>query len=94
MLGHSIVSQHFMEPEGSIPNSQELSTCSSILNQTDPVHITTSHPRLLKHGKKIWDHCIPSQGDCFQDGSQTEYVKLAFLFFLPSPGSFRYTLIL
>jgi hypothetical protein len=29
MLGHSIVSQHFMEPEGSIPNSQELSTCSS-----------------------------------------------------------------
>jgi hypothetical protein len=22
------VSQHFMEPEGSIPNSQELSTCS------------------------------------------------------------------
>jgi hypothetical protein len=28
MLGHMIVSQHFMEPEGSIPNSQELSTCS------------------------------------------------------------------
>jgi hypothetical protein len=28
MSGHSIVSQHFMEPEGSIPNSQELSTCS------------------------------------------------------------------
>jgi hypothetical protein len=28
MLGHTIVSQHFMEPEGSIPNSQELSTCS------------------------------------------------------------------
>jgi hypothetical protein len=28
MLGHSIVSQHFMEPEGSIPNSQGLSTCS------------------------------------------------------------------
>jgi hypothetical protein len=27
MLGHSIVSQHFMEPEGSVPNSQELSTC-------------------------------------------------------------------
>jgi hypothetical protein len=24
----SIVSQHFMEPVGSIPNSQELSTCS------------------------------------------------------------------
>jgi hypothetical protein len=28
MLGHSIVSQHFMEPELSIPNSQQLSTCS------------------------------------------------------------------
>jgi hypothetical protein len=28
MLGHSIVFQHFMELEGSIPNSQELSTCS------------------------------------------------------------------
>jgi hypothetical protein len=28
MLGHSIVSQYFMEPEGSIPNSQQLSTCS------------------------------------------------------------------
>jgi hypothetical protein len=27
MLGHSILSQHFMEPEGSTPNSQELSTC-------------------------------------------------------------------
>jgi hypothetical protein len=28
MLCHSIVSQHFMEPEGSMPNSQQLSTCS------------------------------------------------------------------
>jgi hypothetical protein len=28
MLGHSTVSQHFMEPQGSIPNSQQLSTCS------------------------------------------------------------------
>jgi hypothetical protein len=25
MLGHSIVSQHFMEPVDSVPNSQELS---------------------------------------------------------------------
>jgi hypothetical protein len=24
MLDHSIVSQHFMEPEGSIPNSQDV----------------------------------------------------------------------
>jgi hypothetical protein len=31
MLGHSIVSQHFMEPEGSIPNSQELSTWATKL---------------------------------------------------------------
>jgi hypothetical protein len=28
LWSHSIVSQHFMEPEGSMPNSQELSTCS------------------------------------------------------------------
>jgi hypothetical protein len=39
MLGHSIVSQHFMEPEGSIPNSQELSTCSyHELGQSSPHH--------------------------------------------------------
>jgi hypothetical protein len=37
--GHSIVSQHFIEPESSIPNSQELPTCP-ILSQTHPVHIT------------------------------------------------------
>jgi hypothetical protein len=36
MLGHSIVSQHFMEPEGSIPNSQELSTCSYPIQSTSP----------------------------------------------------------
>jgi hypothetical protein len=28
MLGHLIASQHFMEPEGSILNSQGPSTCS------------------------------------------------------------------
>jgi hypothetical protein len=39
MLGHSIVSQHFMEPEGSIPNSQELSTCSYLEpDQSSPYH--------------------------------------------------------
>jgi hypothetical protein len=38
MLGHSIVSQHFMEPEGSIPNSPV-----PILSQTNPVNITPSH---------------------------------------------------
>jgi hypothetical protein len=36
MLGHSIVSQHFMELEGSIPNSQELQIwrlAANILNK-------------------------------------------------------------
>jgi hypothetical protein len=40
MLGHSIVSQHFMEPEGSIPNSQELSTCS----YHEPDQFSPHHP--------------------------------------------------
>jgi hypothetical protein len=40
---NSIVSQHFMEPEGSLPPSQELSTLLSILSHTNPVHATTSH---------------------------------------------------
>jgi hypothetical protein len=40
MLGPSIVSQHFMEPEGSIPNSQELSTCS----YPEPDQSSPHHP--------------------------------------------------
>jgi hypothetical protein len=40
MLGHSIVSQHFMKPEGSIPNSQELSTCS----YPEPDQSSLHHP--------------------------------------------------
>jgi hypothetical protein len=28
LCNHSVVSQHFMEPEGSLPRSQELSTCT------------------------------------------------------------------
>jgi hypothetical protein len=40
MLGHSIVSQHFMEPEGSIPNSQQLSTCS----YSEPDQFSPHHP--------------------------------------------------
>jgi hypothetical protein len=40
MLGHSIVSQHFMELEGSIPNSQELSTCS----YPEPDQSSPHHP--------------------------------------------------
>jgi hypothetical protein len=43
MLGHSIVSQHFMEPEGSVPNSQD-SPPVPILSQTNPVHITPIPP--------------------------------------------------
>jgi hypothetical protein len=38
-LGH-LVSQHFMRPEGSIPNSQELSTCS----YPDPDQSSPHHP--------------------------------------------------
>jgi hypothetical protein len=40
MLGHSIVSQHFMEPKGSIPHSQELSTCS----YPEPDQSSPHHP--------------------------------------------------
>jgi hypothetical protein len=40
MLGHSIVSQHFIEPVGSIPNSQELSTCS----YPEPDQSSPHHP--------------------------------------------------
>jgi hypothetical protein len=29
MSSHSVVSQHLMEPEGSLPRSQELSTCTN-----------------------------------------------------------------
>jgi hypothetical protein len=40
MLVHSIVSQYFIEPEGSIPNSQELSTCS----YPEPDQSSLQHP--------------------------------------------------
>jgi hypothetical protein len=45
MLGHSIVSQHFMEPEGSIPNSQKLSTCS----YPEPDQSSPHHPIPIIH---------------------------------------------
>jgi hypothetical protein len=39
LLGHLLVFQHFMEPEGSIPNSQQLPTCSCPeLDQSSPHH--------------------------------------------------------
>jgi hypothetical protein len=40
LIGHSIVSEHFMESEGSIPNSQELSTCS----YPEPDQSSSHHP--------------------------------------------------
>jgi hypothetical protein len=40
LLDHSIVSQDFMEPEGSIPNSQELSTCP----YPEPDQSSPQHP--------------------------------------------------
>jgi hypothetical protein len=42
LCSHLIVSQHFMEPEGSLSHSQELSTCL-YPDQTNSVHITPSH---------------------------------------------------
>jgi hypothetical protein len=38
--GHSIVSQHFMEPEGSLPHSQELFTC----HYSEPDQASLHHP--------------------------------------------------
>jgi hypothetical protein len=43
MLGLSIVSQHFMESESSIPNSQELSACS----YPEPDQSSLHHPNPL-----------------------------------------------
>jgi hypothetical protein len=40
MLSYSIASQHVMEPEGSIPNSQELSACS----YPEPDQSSPHHP--------------------------------------------------
>jgi hypothetical protein len=42
LLEHFMVSQRLMEPEGSIPNSQELSTCP-YPEPDQSVHITPSH---------------------------------------------------
>jgi hypothetical protein len=46
MFGHSIVSQHFMEPEGSILNSQQLSTCS--YPQPDQSRVRVFEKRVLR----------------------------------------------
>jgi hypothetical protein len=39
LCSHSVVSQHFMEPEGALPHSQELSTCTyPEPDQSSPQH--------------------------------------------------------
>jgi hypothetical protein len=39
LCSHSVVSQHFMEPEGSLPSSQELSNCTyPEPDQSNPHH--------------------------------------------------------
>jgi hypothetical protein len=39
LCGHSVDSQHFMEPEGSLRSSQELSTCTyPVPDQSSPQH--------------------------------------------------------
>jgi hypothetical protein len=43
LLGHLILSQHFMEPEGSPPNSQNLSTCP----YPEPDQSSPHHPFLF-----------------------------------------------
>jgi hypothetical protein len=40
LCNHSVVSQHFMEPEGSLPQSQELSTCP----YPEPDKSSPNHP--------------------------------------------------
>jgi hypothetical protein len=43
MCSHSVVSQHFMEPEGSLPRTQELSTCTyPEPRQSSPYHTIPS----------------------------------------------------
>jgi hypothetical protein len=56
LLEHSIVSQHFIEPEGSVPNSQELSACPyPEPDQSSPHHpILTNKLTDLLYGA---EHC-------------------------------------
>jgi hypothetical protein len=47
LCSHSVVSQHFMEPEGSLPCSQELSTCTYPLpDQSSPQHSILTYYKL------------------------------------------------
>jgi hypothetical protein len=47
LLGHSIVSQHCMEPEGLIPNSRELCTCSYPEPDQSPSHLSKICLRII-----------------------------------------------
>jgi hypothetical protein len=69
MLGHSIVSQHFMEPKGSIPNSQQLSTCS----YPEPDQSSPHHPI-----PPLQDPTLPHIKDftsCRMWGSQSSWMQ-------------------
>jgi hypothetical protein len=78
MLGHSIVSQHVMEPEGSIPNSQQLSTCSyPEPDQSSPHHSHTTSPRSML---MLSTHlCLGLPSGLFPSGYPTSNLS-AFLF--------------
>jgi hypothetical protein len=49
LCSHSVDSQHFMEPEGSLPSSQELSTCT----YPEPDQSSPQHPILSLRGPSI-----------------------------------------
>jgi hypothetical protein len=56
LFGHSIVPQHFMEPEGSLPHSQELTTCP----YPEPDQSSPHHPILTNYMELSTTREIPS----------------------------------